>query len=133
MRYLSLIEIIEIHERLISVSGGSKGIRDFHALESALAQPLITFDSNELYPDLVAKAAALGFFLISNHPFIDGNKRVGHAAMEILLIINGYEIEASIDEQERMILNIAMGKCNLSELSKWLRGHLIKKKRPGVW
>jgi len=71
-----------LHDRIIISSGGSHGIRDVSALESALAQPRATFDGVDLYPDLIAKAAALGFLLVANHPFVDGNKRIGHAAME---------------------------------------------------
>jgi death on curing protein len=128
MRYLTLIEVLALHDRLIADSGGSPGILDFNALESSLAQPRATFDGNELYPDLTAKAAALGFYLIANHPFVDGNKRVGHAAMEVLLVLNGYEIEASVDEQEQLILDAAAGKINRLELEQWLRAHSIVKK-----
>ncbi|MFH1240786.1 MAG: Fic family protein [Pseudomonadota bacterium] len=82
MRHLSLPEILELHEALISSSGGLRGIRDIRALESAINEPRLTFDQNDLYPDLISKAAALCFFLVMNHPFVDGNKRIGHAAME---------------------------------------------------
>lgn len=126
MRYLTLNEVLMLHERLITVSGGASGICNFSALESSLGQPMITFDGQELYPDLVAKASALGFFLISNHPFVDGNKRVGHAAMELLLILNGYEIAAGVDEQEQLILDVASGKIRLIELREWLQSHIIK-------
>jgi death-on-curing protein len=84
MRYLSIIEVLEIHDQLISTSGGSRGIRDIKALESAVSQPHLTFDKKELYPDIVAKASALCFALVMNHPFVDGNKRVGHAAIAII-------------------------------------------------
>lgn len=72
-----------------------------------MAQPQITFDGEELYPTLVEKASALGFALIKNHPFMDGNKRTGHAAMEVFLVLNGFEIDASVDEQEQIILSVA--------------------------
>jgi death-on-curing family protein len=76
--------------------------------ESALAQPLATFGGAELHPTLVDKAAALGFSLVANHPFVDGNKRLGHAAMEVLLWLNGFEIHAStVTEQEELMLNVA--------------------------
>ena len=86
MRFLSISEILELHDRIISSTGGSRGIRDINALESALNQPRQTFDQKDLYPDIVMKAAALCFSLVMNHPFVDGNKRVGHAAMETFLI-----------------------------------------------
>ena len=79
------------------------GVRDLNALDSALAQPRMTFGGADLYPTVVEKAAALGFSLVMNHPFVDGNKRIGHAAMETFLVLNGYEIIASADEQERVV------------------------------
>jgi len=89
MRYLSLLEALELHKMIISSSGGSYGIRDIKAPESAINQPRITFDQTDLYPDIISKASALCFSLVMNHPFADGNKRVGHAAMETSLILNG--------------------------------------------
>ena len=97
MRYLSIGEILELHRRVVEHSGGSPELRDLGALESAVAQPRMTFGGVDLYPDLVAKAVALGFSLIKNHAFVDGNKRVGHAAMETFLVLNGYELCASVD------------------------------------
>ena len=127
MRYLTLAEIVELHEALIQQSGGSWGVRDAGGLESAIAQPRMTFDGEELYPTLVEKAVALGFSLIQNHPFVDGNKRVGHAAMEIFLILNGAGIDASVDEQEKIILKIASGKFGRKEFEGWLSLHLINR------
>jgi len=125
MRYLSLREILELHDKIIEVSGGSRGIRDIHALESSINQPHITFNRKDLYPDIITKAAALCFFLIMNHPFVDGNKRVGHAAMETFLILNGFEIEATIDDQEKIILDLASGKVDREQLTIWLNNHII--------
>ena len=125
MRYLSLLEILELHDNIIEVSGGAKGIRDMRALESAINQPRLTFNQTDLYPDILTKAAALGFFLIMNHPFVDGNKRIGHAAMETFLILNGYEIEASIDEQEKIILDLASGRLDREEFTNWLNKYVI--------
>src|SRR5215510_6017718 len=107
MRYLSLEEILSLHSLLIAQSGGSSGLRDRGALESAAAQPEASFGGEDLYPGLEAKAAALGHSLIQNHPFLDGNKRIGHAAMEVFLILNGFEIEATVDEQEELIIGVA--------------------------
>ncbi len=86
MRYLTLNEVLTLHDRLIAQTGGSFGVRDIGRLESSLAQPRMTFDGVELYPTLVEKAATLGFSIIQNHPFLDGNKRTGHAAMEIFFV-----------------------------------------------
>lgn len=76
MRYLTLSEIIILHARIISQTGGALGIRDRQILESAAAQPQMTFDADELYPSIQTKAAALGHALIQNHAFVDGNKRI---------------------------------------------------------
>ena len=125
MRYLSLREILELHDRIIEVSGGAKGIRDMQALESAINQPRLTFNQTDLYPDILTKAAALCFFLVMNHSFVDGNKRIGHAAMETFLILNGFEIEASIDEQEKIIFDLAAGRLDREEFTTWLNNHII--------
>ena len=127
MRYLSISEVLELHERLIASSGGSTGIRDLGALESAVSQSHATFAQQELYPDLVGKASALCFSLVMNHPFVDGNKRVGHAAMETFLILNELEIDCSIDEQERTILDLAAGSLGLDGFTNWLKNHTISR------
>lgn len=126
MRYLSLTEVLIIYRRIIAQTGGSLGIRDFNALESALAQPRATYDGEDLYPTIVDKASSLGFSLIQNHPFIDGNKRIGHAAMETFLILNGFEIDAAVDEQEQVILTIASGNMKRDGFAVWLRAHVVE-------
>jgi death on curing protein len=87
MRYLPLNEVLALHGQVMAQSGGAAGVLNFPVLESALAQPRMTFGGDDLYPTLVEKAAALGYSLIKNHPFIDGNKRTGHAVMEVLLVM----------------------------------------------
>jgi len=124
MRYLVLGEVVELHRRILEATGGASGIRDFGALESAIAQPKATFEGVDLYPTLVEKAAALGFSLVQGHAFVDGNKRVGHAAMETFLILNGSEIDAPVDDQERLILDLAAGRIGRSHLVDWLRQHV---------
>ena len=130
MRYLSLQEVITLHSLLIAQSGGASGLRDEGALESAVAQPEASFGGQELYPDLASKAAALGHSLIQNHPFVDGNKRIGHAAMEVFLLLNGHEIEASVDDQEQIIIGVASGKVSRIELVKWITIHLVARNPP---
>ncbi|MBP6665438.1 MAG: type II toxin-antitoxin system death-on-curing family toxin, partial [Chitinophagales bacterium] len=113
MRYLTKHEIIKIHAALMATSGGGGvGIRDINGLESATYQPQMTFGDIDLYPTIGDKAAILCFVLVSNHPFIDGNKRIGHAAMEMFLLLNGYELIANTNEQEQIILNLAAGKLS---------------------
>ncbi len=92
MRFLTLNEVLALHSQLISLFGGTSRIRDLGSLESAIAQPRMTFGGEDLYPSVAEKAAALGYSLIKNHPFVDENKRVGHAAMEVFLVLNGFEI-----------------------------------------
>jgi death-on-curing protein len=92
MRYLTLAEVLHIHEGVLAQSGGLSGVRDLAALESAMSQPKASAGGADAYPSLVEKAAALCYSLCSKHPFVDGNKRVAHAAMEVFLILNGSEI-----------------------------------------
>ena len=123
-RYLTLNEILTLHERIAADSGGGIGVRDLGLLESAIAQPKQSFGGSELYPEIHQKAAALGFSLISNHPFVDGNKRVGHAALETFLILNGWELVAEMVEHERTVLAVASGDLNREEFTEWVRGHV---------
>lgn len=123
MRYLTLVEVLDLHRRIIKQSAGGFGIRDLGLLESAIAQPRITFDSQDLYPTVIDKAVALGFSIIMNHPFVDGNKRTGHAAMETFLILNGLEISTSVNEQEQVILAVASGVVGREAFAEWLRQH----------
>jgi death on curing protein len=125
MRYLTVGEVLEIYSQVMKQSGGGVGIRDLGALESAVAQPRMTFNGEELYPTVIEKASALGFSLIQNHPFIDGNKRAGHAAMETFLLLNGYEISANVDEQVEIILGVASGKIDRNTFTEWLKNHVV--------
>ena len=126
MRYLTVGEVLEIYSRVMRQSGGSVGILDLGALESAVAQPRVIFNGNELYPTIVDKASALGFSLIQNHPFVDGNKRVGHAAIETFLMLNDCEISASVDEQVEIVLGVASGKVDRQMFTNWLQDHVIE-------
>ena len=124
MRYLTLGEVVELHRRLLEATGGAPGTRDVGALESAIAQPKATFGGVDLYPTLAEKAAALCFSLVQGHPFIDGNKRVAHAAMATCLVLNGTDIDGPVDDQERLMLDLAAGRIDRSHLTDWLRSHL---------
>jgi death-on-curing protein len=118
---LTLSEILQLHSRVIQQTGGSTGVRDLSALQSSVAMPRMTFEGKELYPDLESKAAALCFSIVMNHPFVDGNKRVGHAAMEIFLALNGFELDATVEESETTMLTLAAGKLSRDQLSLWVR------------
>ncbi len=127
MQLLTLDQLIKLHKRVIEQSGGAIGIRNQEGLESALAQPRMTYADHELYPTLVEKVAALGFSLINNHPFVDGNKRIGHAALEVTLLMNGYEIQADVDSQEAVILAVAASKMNRQDFLDWLQEHVVQR------
>jgi death-on-curing protein len=124
MRCLTLAEIVELHLLVAKATGGASGIRDLVALESAIAQPKATFDQTDLYPSLADKAAILCFSIVQGHPFVDGNKRTGHAAMATFLLLNGTEINATVDEQEKIMLTLASGQMNRQTFTEWLNQHL---------
>jgi death-on-curing protein len=124
IRHLSFAEVLELHQLILARWGGAQGVRDIPALESSVAQPRMTFEGRDLYPDLASKAAALCFSLVRNHPFVDGNKRVGHAAMEVFLLLNGYELNAAVDQQEHLMLKLAAGNLTQEELTNWMSQHL---------
>lgn len=126
MRYLSLAQVLSLHRAVIEASGGSHGIRDRKALHAAVAQPRMTFGGRDLYPSLEDKAGALAHSLIANHPFIDGNKRVGHAALETFLVMNGHELKAEVDDAEAIIMGVASGQRSRQELIAWTREHLSR-------
>ena len=124
MRYLTLVEVVELHLLIAKATGGASGIRDLATLESSIAQPKATFDTNDLYPSLTDKAAVLCFSIVQGHPFVDGNKRTGHAAMATFLFLNDAEIDASLDEQEKIMLALASGQMNRHEFAEWLNHHV---------
>jgi death-on-curing protein len=121
MRYLSLGEVVDLHRALLDQTGGAAGIRDLGGLESALAQPRATFGGTDLHLTVTDKAAALAFSLALNHPFVDGNKRIAHAAMEVFLSLNGMDLLGTIDEHERLMLDLAGGQLTREQLAAWLK------------
>jgi len=124
MRYLTLGEVLDLHRRVIEQSGGAEGVRDLGGVESAVAQPQMTFGGDELYPTIESKATALCFSLVMNHPFVDGNKRIGHAAMETFLVMNGFDLAADVDDAEKIILTLAAGNLPREELLDWVKSHI---------
>jgi len=121
---ISIQSVQAIHEILIDRFGGSKGIRDSGILESAINRPYQTFDQIELYPHPVDKAAAIFESLISNHPFVDGNKRTAYVLLRITLNANGYDIEASQDEKYDFVLSAAKGELKFEQIKAWIVKHL---------
>lgn len=124
MRYLTVHEVLDLHRRVIAESGGTFGIHDLGALQSALAQPQMSFGDEDLYPSLIDKVSAFGYSLVMNHPFIEANERSGPAAIETMLVLNGFELDASIDEQEKIFLQLSAGSLPRDEFTNWLRTHV---------
>ena len=122
--YLSVAQILALHKDLVEDFGGSDGVRDRGSLESAAARPTATFAGEDLYPDLADKAAALMHFLVLNHPFVDGNKRIAAHAAELFVEVNGSELRAGDDELEAMTMKAAEGKVAVEALAIWFRQRL---------
>ena len=124
MKVLSKRQILMLHSMLIAQSGGMDGLRDEGLLESAINTPLQTFAGQELYPTVLEKAARLGYGLIHNHPFLDGNKRIGTHAMLVFLDINNIALSYADDDLIAAILRVASGDMDESELLEWLKSHI---------
>lgn len=120
---LSKKQVILLHEQLIKISGGLHGVRDEGMLDSALNAPFQIFDGIALFPSTVQKAARLGFGLIKNHPFMDGNKRIGAHVMLVFLNLNGIILSYSQEELYTIILDIASCKNNYDDLLNWIINH----------
>ena len=125
IEYLSVDQILRIHELQIEQFGGARRIRDRGGLEAAVARPQTTFGGDDLYPDLAAKAAALMHPLVQNHPFVDGNKRVGAMAAELFLLVNGQELEAGDDQLAETAFAVARGELAAEALAIWIRQRLV--------
>lgn len=130
--FLTIDEVVEIHENQIITYGGSLGIRDEGLLQSAIAQPEATFGQDLLHPSLELQAAAYLFHIVKNHPFVDGNKRVGTACMLIFLEINGFELSPILDEElpnettklEKIVLEVIAGALSKEELAEFIKANI---------
>lgn len=125
MSELTLEEVVELHTLISEADGTTPGIKDEGMVLSALAQPSMAAFGQELYPTVAAKAAALCYSLAMNHGFHDGNKRIAHAATERFLLMHGYELSGTVDEQAEIILSVAAGQSNREELTEWICGHMV--------
>jgi death-on-curing protein len=128
MEYLTPQQVLFIHHRLVTATGGSHGLRDLGALQAAVARPQATFEGADLYPDLFAKAAALFESLIRNHPFVDGNKRTAVSAAGLLLRRNGFALAASPEELYVFTMAKATGEAGQAEVRVWLAAHARREK-----
>ena len=123
MKYLYPKQVLYLYQRIIQQTGGTMGLRDEDLLESAVYRPQASFGGQDLYPDLFSKAAALGCSIISNHPFVDGNKRVGFEAMRLMLRLNGYDLRASLEDKFEFIMGMAKGQLTEQAIADWLKRH----------
>lgn len=117
-------QVIMLHQEVIAQSGGSPEIRDEGLLDSALNAPFQTFAGMELYPTIIDKAAHLGYSLIKNHAFVDGNKRIGTHVMLAFLMLNGIDVDYEDEELIQLILGVAAGEISSEQLLAWLQAHI---------
>ncbi len=123
MRYISISYIIKLHEKLIKATGGSNGLRDERLLESALENSKATFDGLDLYPTIEDKCTTICFSLVNNHPFVDGNKRIGVYVMLVLLEYNGIKLNFTQKELVDLGLGIATGELKQNDILNWIKNH----------
>lgn len=123
MMKLSKSQIFLLHNQLSAETGGSTGLRDEGMLDSAQNAPFQTFGGQDIYPSLVQKAARLCFGLVKNHPFVDGNKRIGVHTMLVFLALNGVELQYTQKELSDIILQLAAGEIQESDLLNWIVAH----------
>lgn len=125
MKKLTKEQILMIHNELIRETGGSVGLRDEGLLDSALNVPFQGFGDVDNFPSLQQKGARLGYGLICNHAFVDGNKRIGAHIMLLFLSLNGIELEYTQEELSDLILNVAAGKLQFDDMVKWVIKHQV--------
>ena len=123
MIFFEYEQVIKLHSSLIAKTGGIDGIRDEKLLDSALQTPFQTFGGNNLYPDVLDKASQLCYSLIENHPFVDGNKRIGVHLALLFLKLNNIELNYSQQELINFGLGIASGKISKHGIKEWLIQH----------
>lgn len=123
MKKLTKNQILMLHRELIRETGGSDGPRDGGLLDSALNAPFQSFDGTDTFPSVQQKGARLGFGLIRNHAFIDGNKRIGAHAMLVFLSLNGIDLDYTQDELSDMILKVASGELSFEDMVRWIIKH----------
>lgn len=124
MKMLSKRQILLLHSMLVAQSGGMDGLRDEGLLDAAINMPLQTFGGQELYPTILEKAARLGYGLIRNHPFLDGNKRIGTHAMLVFLDINNITFSYEDEDLISTILHVAAGAMDCNAFLEWLKAHV---------
>ena len=124
MIWLSKDQVLYLHSELIKATGGLDGLRDDDLLQSALLSPMQTYNSVELFPSLIDKVVRLACVLTQNHPFIDGNKRIGAHAMLVTLKLNGISLSYTQQELSSVFLELASGEIAYEELKVWVQSHI---------
>ncbi len=119
--FLSLAEVLEIHKDQVARYGGARGIRDIELLKSAIGMPSATYGGQSLQTDIYEMAATYLFHLVKNHPFVDGNKRVGAVAALVFLALNGFDVEASEDDFAEMVVAVARGELDKADVAVFIR------------
>lgn len=126
-KFLSIDEVYALHEKILTVSEGRSGVRDFALLHSAIERPQSSFNGEDLYPTLFAKAAALLHSLCMNHAFFDGNKRTAYGSTAGFLYMNGYTLKASVKEAADFMVHVDNDKPDFKEIVDWIKKHATKK------
>ena len=116
-------KVLLLHQLITQETGGSAGVRDYSLLESALESAFATFDGNDLYPSKEEKGAKIGYSLISNHAFVDGNKRIGMYVMLTFLEVNGIKIDATNKDVEDLAMSVASSNSDYADILEWIQKH----------
>lgn len=123
MKKLTKAQVLRMYNDMVNQFGGTRGMRDEGLLDSALSAPFQTYDGFELYSEIEEKAACLGYGLIENHAMVDGNKRLGVHVMLVFLALNGIMLTYTQEELYTIVLQIASGDKNRSDLLTWIKNH----------
>lgn len=126
MKIITERQVLMLHDQLIASTGGSNGLRDEGLLQSALAAPFQSFDGADAFQSIQQKAARLAYGLVKNHPFVDGNKRIGAHTMLVFLALNGIDLDYTQEELSEIILSVAASESGYDELLRWLLEHELK-------
>ena len=124
--WLTIVDMLAIHDEQIAEHGGSDGVRDMNVIESAIARPRHLMNFGDPTPDMAALAASLAFGLAKNHGFVDGNKRTSAVATETFLVLNGFKFTASDEEIVQVWMDVGAGQLAEDKLADWLRAHTLQ-------
>ncbi len=125
-KYLSIAQVLFIHDQAVKRFGGSLGVRDLGLVESAVARPKASFDRQDLYQTIFDKAAALLQSLLKNHPFVDGNKRTALTCAGVFLKINGWNLQNEHQDEVVFAIKVDNEHLSVEQISKWLKDHSVK-------